>query len=368
MVVGLAYRPGSEALLRQIMGHIVCRGCFAVVAMACACPSFGANAVLKLRDFTLSAPRDPGIRFATAVTPNGALLAMIANESGNWQFYRVRNWLNEQPSEDRLALEGFFSKKDGADMHSLYAQVLVTRDGRYAVCLASASWWKTQGGRAVKGTERSDDAISVVDLANLNVVAATHTRKMGLEAFQGDVKLDHDGYVLVDSLSADEPRRGTFLRLSIPTLSAGPKCSYTWIRDSLTKQHREPACEGACREALGASTAFEQYFQVENPPFSWPPEVCKGSTAQFCRWPGEFTADGKYGVAERREGHDDFFGNWVISRLTVVVFSTAKALDIGEVQLPTSGSVQTQLAYLDGRDYLFVVEDGRHVTVYELRD
>ncbi len=349
------------------MRIIVCRGFLAAVAVVLLAAR-PAPVVLKVRDFTLSAPRDRGILFATAVSPSGDLLWLIANKTGNWQLYRVRNWMSEAPTEDKLPLQGFFSKNDALDLQSLYAQLLVTRDGRYAVCIGSAAWWKTQGGRAVKGTESSDDVILVVELANLKAVATTHTRAIGLQAFQGDVKLDHDGYVLVDSLSSDEPKRGAFVRLSIPTLSLSPKCSYNWSSDSPTKQHREPSSEDVCRDALGASVSFDEYFRIEKPPFSWPPEICKGNTAQFCRWPGEFTADGKYGAAERREGHDDFFGNWVISRLSVVVFSTAKALDVGEVKLPTSGSVQTQLACLDGRDYLLVIEDGRHVTVYELRD
>jgi hypothetical protein len=183
-----------------------------------------------------------------------------------------------------------------------------------------------------------------------------------------DVTLDSEDRVLVDSVSSEKPKRGAFVRLSVPSLSSGSKCEYSWVDDSKTKQHREMTTTSECEASLGASTDFERYFQRERPPFAWPPAVCSGSSAEFCRLPGGvLTSDGKYGVAERRDGHDNLFGNWVTSRFRYVIFSSAKRSDIGEIKLPTDDSTQSRLAYQGGRDYLLLLQDGIRLTVYELR-
>lgn len=351
--------------MRLMSGCRLLRGSIFAVLLVTAVPSAAAD-VVQVRDFKLSVPQDRRILFSMAVTPSGDVLSFVASKTGEWSLYRIRHWTDEMPSHDTLPLPGFFSKKDGPDLKFLTSQVFVTQDGAYAVCVGSASWWKTQAGRAIKGMSSSYDVISVVDLATYEVVATSRTRALHLLDFH-DVKLDHQDNLLVDSLSSDKPKRGAFVRLAIPSLAPGPKCGYNWISDSATKEHREATTEGACRDSLGSAATFDQYIRAEFPPFAWPPAVCKDNAAQFCRWPGNFTPDGRYGVAMRSESPDTLFG-YTESHRSYIVFSASKRSDIVELKLPTNDSVISEFASLEGRDYLLVLQHGTHLTVYELRD
>jgi hypothetical protein len=334
-----------------------------VVVVALATPSFAQ--VVKIRDFNLSAPRDRRALFSIAVTPSGDVLSFIANDTGEWQLYRVRNWRQGTPVESKLLMPGFFSKKDTTDMETLGPQVFVTSDGAFAICVGSAEWLKRVGGRAV-GDAKSDDVISVVDLSTFQVVSTARTGTMGLLEFHG-VSLDHHGHILVNSISQDKPSHSVFVRLSIPLLKSGPKCSYRLIEDSPGKEHPESIDESGCRESLKPMT-LGQYFQEWSPPTSQKFAACQNNSAEFCRVPGEFTPDGKFGVGDRSEGHDNIFGSWVITSSSYVIFSTSKNMDIGEIKEPTNDSVRKALLSMDGRDYLLVVQDGTHLDVYELNE
>jgi hypothetical protein len=338
-------------------------GVIAVAVAALVIPSFGQ--VVKVRDFNLSAPRDRMALFGIAITPSGDVLSFIAKNRGEWQLYRVRNWYDGTPLEDRLLLPGYFSKEDRTDLENLTAQVFVTADGAYAVCSSSAEWLKRVRGRAV-GRARSDDVISVVDLATFKVVSSTRTRALGLLEYH-EVKLDHHGHVLVDSLSQDKPMHSVFIQLDIPSLVAGTKCGYHWVEDSPSRQHPEPITESECRESLKSMT-LEQYLREGRFPSAQKSSACENNSAEFCRIPGEFTADGKFGVGDRSDGHDNFLGSWVTTSYSYVIFSASKRVDVGEIKEPTNDSLRRALVPLNGRDYLIVVQGGTHLNVYELRE
>jgi hypothetical protein len=334
-----------------------------VVLAAPVTPSFAQ--VVKVREFNLSAPRDRKVLFNIAVTPLGDVLSFIAKDSGEWQLYRIRNWREGAPLEDKLLMPGFFSRKDTTDMEILSQQVFVTADGTIAVCVGSAEWLKRVGGRAV-GDARSDDVISVVDLSTFKVVSTARTGAMGLLEFHG-VRLDHQGHILVNSISEDKPSHSAFIQLSIPLLTPGPKCTYRLIEDSPGKEHPESIDESGCRGTLKSIT-LEQYLQEWKAPSNPKFAACQNNRSEFCRVPGEFTADGKFGVGDRSEGHDNIFGSWVITSSSYVIFSTSKRIDIGEIKEPTNDSVRRALFSIDGRDYLLVVQGGTHLDVYELKE
>jgi hypothetical protein len=123
----------------------------------------------------------------------------------------------------------------------------------------------------------------------------------------------------------------------------------------------------ACEASLGGAINLEQYFQREFPHFEYP-AACDGNAAQFCHEAGHFSADGKYGLAQRIDGRDmTFFPGRVVTHRSYIVFSTAKRSDIGEIKVPANASAGGMLAYYGGRDYLLLLQDGTRLTVYELR-
>jgi hypothetical protein len=328
--------------------------------------------VVKVRDFNISEPEDHHALFAMAVTPAGDVLSLIARDTGSWELHRIRDWGVGPTASDKLLLEGYFSKRDEKDLESVKAAVFVTKDGNHAICVGEAQWLTRPNylflrGRGVEGTAHADDVVTVVDLLTFKIVATSRSANFGLLEFHQLIKLDSEDRVFIDSTSSGKPEHGVIVRLSVPALTVGPKCTYSRIYDSATQWHREATPADACEAALGGTTNLEQYYQREFPRFERP-TVCKGNSAQFCVWAGHLSADGKYGLAERVEGRDKIvFPGWVVTHHSYILFSSARRSDIGEVKVPADVSAGGLLAYYAGRDYLLLLQDGTHLTVYELR-
>jgi hypothetical protein len=321
--------------------------------------------VIKIRDFAFGPAQGRNVAFSKTLSPTNELLSFIASDTGEWELYSVADWLSAQPRVRKLVLPNFFSKKDTKDLELLGPSVFVTRNGAYAVCVGSAEWLKRVNGRAV-GNAKSDDIIAVVDLSNFTVVATMRTKNMDLFEFHG-VSLDDEDYLRVDSLSSGESRHSAFIRLRVPDLVAEPRCEYEWVTGPPAKQHPQAVTTEACTQAL-KSRPLSDYLQPRQPSSGVKPPPCQDNASEFCRIPGEFTADGSFGVGLKSEGHDNIFGSWVTTSNALIVFSSKKGTDIAELAEPKNDSFGTLLAFEQGRNFLLVVQRGTHLTVYELRD
>lgn len=353
-------------------------GISAVLFLALAYASSGQ--VLKVKEFDFGS-RDRKVLFDVVTTPGGDVLSFVAKDTGDWELYQVSNWLEEKTNVKRLVLPGYFSKKDSRKdekpLEEMSIRVFVTRNGKFAVCIASAEWLKRVRGWAV-GSATSNDIISVVDLATLKVVAQTQTGDMSLFEFHG-VDLDNEGHIRVSSLapsgrtehgvfiSSGTSQHAAFIRLDIPSLEAGARCAFDWIEDSPGKRHPQPTTDSRCDETLG-SKPLGEYLSEEESKLNLRPKVCEKNNSEFCKVPGEFTPDGKFGVGFRTEGHDNIFGSWVITSQSLIVFSSARGKDIGDIKEPTDYSSRVKLTTMNGSDYLLVIHGGTHLTVYEMRD
>ena len=327
-------------------------------------PSTVEAQVIKIRDLAFGPAQRRKVAFSKALSSTNDLLSFIASDTGDWELYSVADWLGTQPRVRKLVLSNFFSKKDRKDLELLGPSVFVTRNGAYAVCVGSAEWLKRVNGRAV-GNAKSDDIIVVVDLSNFTVVATTRTKNMDLFEFHG-VSLDGEDYLRVDSLSSGESRHSAFIRLKVPDLVAGPRCEYEWVIDPPARRHPQAVTTEACAQAL-KSKPLSDYLQPRQPSSGAKPPPCQDNASEFCRIPGEFTADGSFGVGLKSEGHDNIFG-WVTTSNTLIVFSSKKGTDIADIAEPKDDSFATLLAFEQGRNFLLVVQRGTHLTVYELRD
>lgn len=340
-------------------------------------PASNAQAT-KAKDLDFSPHRDRRVLFDMAITLNKDVLSFVAKDGGAWELYHASDWLDQKPSIKSFFIPGFFSKKDykrdGKPMETMGAQVFAW-DGKYAVCVGSAMWLKRARGRAV-GAPIGDEVIAVVDLDSSKIVATTNTADLDLFGARG-VTLDEDGFLRIDSLSYGKVRQGAFIRLSIPALKPGPRCAYDWIADSPTKQHLQATTPKQCSDTIGSrsladylSEGQRQYpaNQTVRRPRTLGSKVCENNQSEFCRWPGEFTADGRFGVALRTEGHDNFWGSWIVTSNSYIIFSTSRRADIAEIKEPTNDSFRSALTSMGGRDYLLVLQSGTHLTVYELQD
>lgn len=308
--------------------------------------------------------------FVFVSTPNGEILTLVARDDGVWELHRTRNWNSSTPKNDTLAMPGFFSRHDKKDLETLAANLFVTADSSYAICIGSAFWLKRKNGRAA-GRPKTDNIINVVDLTKFEVVGTARTFPMNLLPFTS-VWLAPDGKLAVTSLSDGLQRRGELVRLAIPQLVAGNKCTYDWIADKNSREIPISTSDQECKDDTSPST-LQEFLQAE-PGASFSHEhslissVCKGVNAEFCRTPGKLTKDGQFGVSESTEGHDNFFGSWVFTKRSFIVFSASKRSEIGRIVEPPYISTRTILAERNGRNYFIILEHGSQLNIYELKD
>ena len=67
--------------------------------------------VPKVKDINLDSKRDRSVLFDMAVTPTGDVLSFVAKGTGDWELYRVSNWLGETPSVKKLVFRDISQKQ-----------------------------------------------------------------------------------------------------------------------------------------------------------------------------------------------------------------------------------------------------------------
>lgn len=298
-----------------------------------------------------------------AVTTTGDFLVFSANRAGTWNLYRIRDWDREKPSTDHIQMPGYFSSRDDHDLENLDAHLYVTPDGRHAICVATAEWLKRVSGKAV-GRARTTSIITVIDLSTFKIVNSTQASAADPYEFQS-VELDGDSRMLVISDTFGAKAHGEFVQLDIPSLRASNKCEYGFSDGQYA--HPAPVTADSCKENL-RSMSLEEYLKAASPnPSRSPGFTCKDTNIEYCPEPESFTPDKRFGLGMLTEGHDGFFGGWVETRATAIIFSTSWHAQIGEIDL-THQPARLELAAVNGQDYLLALRAGSQLTVYQLND
>jgi hypothetical protein len=227
---------------------------FAFVSLTCGVSVVRAN-VIKVNEFTVGSTSAHEAAFATATTAAGELLLFSVGKNEEWQLHRVRNLLDPKPPQDTLTLAAPFSSAELSVIRLLNPRLFVVERGRYVVCVAEATFWKT---RFLRITEvAADTAVVVVDLTTLKLVAQLRTGSLGLSDHHIQ-RLDRQGYLLLekDVDTGAVPESGDFVRISIPALSPEGKCTYVWTRDSNTRTYDPVASAHSCLAPCRTPKAF----------------------------------------------------------------------------------------------------------------
>ncbi len=301
---------------------------------------------------------------ALAFTAQGDLLIFSPRRTGAWELFRIQKWDTGKPAIDHLQLADYFSSHDQHDLEELTVKVYVTPDGAHAVCVGSAYWLKRVNGKAV-GKSRTNNIITVVDLATFKTVKRIDTKSLDLLEFQS-LTMDREGRILVSSSVFGDSPHGEFVQLAVPSLEVGQKCTYAMVKSGSSKEHAIPKTVDACRQDLGAVPLEEYLNQAASVPTA-SGFICKDTKAEYCPQPDRFTTDNRFGLGVRTEGHDGLLGGWVQTRSSAVLFSVKTHTEVGELDL-THSSPYIRLAAVAGKDFLVSVEAGSKLTVYQLID
>ncbi len=338
---------------------------------ALAAPCTDANVTL-VRVYQLRPPRDRHIVFAMAVMPNQDVISFIADKEGKWRLSRVHDWLEKEPHEDRTTVPGLVYGDREQWTTSWIPELLVTPDGRFVICIASA--WRSEG-------RGQDEFISVVDLNLFQVVASIHTPVMpGLSGDYRTHHLDGRGNLVVQSYvpfprhpGDDISAGGSHVKLallSLPGLNVADGCEYSeWIRSGSPPWWEG---EGSCATLLareggsGSLSDFQSGFLVtgeavrkDQPP---PPSSC--SIFGYARY---VSRDGRFEREVCLTSHKGFWGNIVVTKVVENIFSLRTGERIGSVNEPID-SLDSRFAAVDGREYLLLMEGGTRLTVYAIPD
>lgn len=330
------------------------------------------SAVSSVRDYRLQPPRDRHIVCAMALTPNQDVLSFIADKEGKWRLSRVHGWVEEEPHEDRTVVPGLVYG-DREQWNSPWSpELLVTPDGKFVVCVASA--WRSQG-------RGQDEFVSVVSLTEFKVVASVHTP--AIQALRGDYRihrLDGRGHLVVQAYTPFPRHPGDDITagasqvrmavLSLPGLAVIDECEYSeWIRTG-SPVRREG--EGSCVALLannGGSASLSEFISglVGNNEMSRTNESRRPPQCAFLGYARYVSDDGRYEREICQTSHRGFWGNPVVTKSVENIFSVNTGERVGSVNDPIS-SVRSRFASVGGREYLLVMEGGTRLMVYLISD
>jgi hypothetical protein len=292
---------------------VSCRVSIAIFGAALLTGSSEAE-VIHQRDYQTHEPRDRGVLFGMALTPDQDVLSLVAKKDGKWRLTRIRHWEDKKPSDETIEIPGM-AERDFANPSAPWtASLLVTFDGRFAVCIAS-------GSGIVDTHAVFDDVVSVVDLRDFKVIATRHAPAAPDETRSFDFDETRRLRLRAESKSASR-----WVTLDLPDLDV-------WESGSTPRDNSQ-----ASRRARVVPPS-----KVERSP---------GCTFS------KVTPDGKFEL--------EFCGSqrqrrWMLIR-------SIKTGNVGRIEDARWDSTNSKLAELRGRIFLLVLEGGTKLKVYELKE
>jgi hypothetical protein len=134
--------------------------------------------VKQVRSYRMHESTDRNVQSAMVVTPDQDVLSFIPKKIGPWRLTRVRNWLDKNPIEQTIDVPGIEAATS--------LDLLVTPDGRFATCVATAlKKVDGQGGGTI------DNLVSVVDLRTFQLLSSVH------QEGNGEHSVDAGGHLIL---------------------------------------------------------------------------------------------------------------------------------------------------------------------------
>jgi hypothetical protein len=283
-------------------------------------------------------PRDPKVVFVMAVVPGGDVLSFVAKKDGKWRLTRIQNWLDKNPLEQTIDIPGVAiptrSKDASMFLSMLSTNLLVSREGRFAVSVATGYW--ANNGR-LGGS--FDHIVSVIDLNTLSVQTTIHqdgileyfTDRVGRLVTQETMDPNREPIVPNQARS-----RGTTLKFfTLPDFAPAGFCNFTETLQGRTWVPHDRDC-GTLQELLDGLEPPRRSELLGAPPCS----------------PAGTSRDGLYGL--------DSCGS------RVAIYSAGTGALVGAINETTRDSMHSDFASLHGHNYLLVIEGGTQLKVYEI--
>ena len=354
-----------------------------IVALVFTVPVDGAETTVKLlRDYRLTPPRDRHSVFGMAITPDQDVLSFIPNKEGKWRLSRIRGWQETQPHEEITTVPGLVYGERAQWNSPWSPELLVTPDGSFVLCIASAFRSHDRGGG-------QDEFVSLVSLGDLKVVASIHSS--AIPALAGDYRrhyLDGRGHLVIEAITPNPRHPGDDITaggsqvklavLSLPDLAVTDQCEYSeWSRTGSPTRRED---EGSCAELLAHSDGsislsvfLSALTSTDQTEVNGSNEVGRTDQRQrppqcaflgYARWA---SSDGRYEREICLTSHRGFWGTPVVTKSVENIFAVKTGEPIGSVDEPVT-SIRSTFVKAGGREYLLLMEGGTHLMVYAVGD
>lgn len=324
--------------------------------MALAAMESSVAEVKTVRGYRLRPPRDRRILFEMAVTPDQDVLSFIANAEGKWRLSRVRRWLDKDPEEQTITVPGLTLGDRKQWFGPWSAQLIVTPDGRFVVCV-------TSGFRVGPAGRGQDEFVSVVNLFDFKVVSSIHASEVAaLSGSYRTYNLDRMGHLVAQAFTSyprhpgdDSADWGSQVRLtvvSLPDLAAIEQCQFSeWTRSGAPARRDD---EQGCARLLGGGSLSDFLSAFVD-------------TDEVRRNGRLVSRDVRFERENLQKSHRGFWGNIVVTKSVENIFSVKTGKQLGSIDEPTD-SVRSRFASMNEREYLLLMEGGTRLVVYEITE
>ena len=283
------------------------------------------------------------VKSSMALSSTGDLFVFTASPDGRWVLSRLRNWSDNKLQVTQIVLPRSFTNSERRGLMDLDTQILLTDDGKYAVCMVRAEWIKNSK------PAKSIYAITTVQLQDFTIGLHVQTNTLGLHHVQSVRAID-DGHLLIDGVTNSMDQ--VLVPLNISSLQEAPKCYAGTHADN-------------CMQIPGATESGESQSPSSTP--ATKEFTCGNLQKKYCPQPNYFSPDSRFGTGFRHEVRLSILGRWTWNSPAVVVFSTKSLSEIGEIDIRRDG-VDLLLSSTAGHDYLYVLRANSNLAIYELQE
>lgn len=325
--------------------------------------------VIHVRDYDLREPRDRGVVFAMAVTPDQDVLSLVAKGDGKWRLTRVRRWLEKTPEEQTIDVPGWNRADLVGAFPPLNVAMLVSADGHFAVAVTDSIWRRSDGQRS----GRWDGIVSVIDLREFKLVTSIHPPAPSSGAWS--YYLDRRGQLVFEAGT-----NGTeLLVLTLPDLTVKDRCTYS-VTGGMGRSpgvvggdgklltpapvRHDGDCAALLARESGGAVSLQQFLDGPEdshgcPPDRRPPQPCRVN----------FTRDGRLQAKSREKHHLTAWNrNSVIDELGEDIVEVKTGKHVGTINETTRDTIDSRFATQDGRDFVILIEGGTRLRIYEIKE
>jgi len=317
--------------------------------------------LIEIRHFKLKSGVPDQAYSVMSVTPDQDLLVFGAQSDGQWKLTRVRSWADKQPLQETITVPGV-AWNSFKGMFFVTPNVLVTPDGRYAVCLASSSRFQGFG----PGSMTIEDVVSVVDLRAFALVKTAHPP--GPRDTINTWSMDNAGSVVFEATALDSNTNSGMAMdlwmLSVPELAVAAHCRYV-KRSSGTLPERplrldaSHDCDTLLAKSGTGTRSLQEYFD------SIPDQAGFLKRTRIQDSPFMIgSPDGRFVLEAQGCPIQHLFGRVrSVDAMENVVLRSPRT-PVGEISCKNAA----RFAVVNGRDYLLLMENNTEVKVYEVTD